>query len=515
MTATTKQKQAFDAHTPSQQNFTTMSIGTVVDTNDPQQMGRVKIIAPMLGDSVDSPIHNLPWCLYVSPYGGQMSSGTRGPGIQESAGGMAYGWWAIPKVGAQVIVTCLDNNPQYRIYLGCVYDQHTPHTMPHGRFMYDDHPQLKKDGSDSKPQGPYTSREQFIEPLHENLRQAFTSKTEPNFEWRTRAADYQAARVDVSTLNYTKSGVQDDADAVHDGWTSNQGYQTSRSNPKQPVAETKRNFDSMVTSWTSPGFHAISMDDRQENCRMRFRTTSGHQIILDDTNERIYIATAKGRNWIELDQAGNIDMFTTNRVSIRAAKDINLTSDETVRLHGKKGVHLYSGDDICMQAVKDINMTTDQNVQVAATQDVVISATNTHLKSSGSLYLDGSSTIHVNSGGALNLTGGSSVDVKASSALALSGSSIAFGGTGSIPSLIGNLGSPVVVAGSPASAASTGTAASPAPAKWTNRVPAHEPYARGVTANDFTHAPEFAYTDDKVNKEERGVPLTRGTFWRR
>lgn len=436
-----------------------ITLGMVVDTNDPQQMGRVRVLCAQWGDTWNSKAEDLPWAVYMSPFGGQQQVGTRGPGVQESEGGIAYGMWAIPKVGSQVAVVCIDGNPMTRMYFGCVFDQFTPHTMPHGRFMYDDHPELERGGSDPAPYGPYTSAEKFIQPLATNLKQAFGNVGEPNHEFRTRAADYTVTRLDISQLNQTYSKVQDDKDVAHDNWTSTQGYQVSRTDPNAPSSFTDRNYDSMVCSFTSPGFHALSMDDRQENCRIRLRTTSGHQIIMDDTNERIYIATAKGNNWIELDQDGNIDIFTANKLNVHAAKEINMTSDETIRLYGKKGVHIKSDDDLRIEAANDIHVKTGNVLRLKSTGD-------------------------------MNLDTGAQMNLLASGNIIGNGSQIHFNGP----------------AASPAGEQS---------ALWTNRVPDHEPWARVMTKDDSSHQPEFDYTSAEVGKSERGRQIERGMYWRR
>lgn len=474
----TTQREIFERGATPQTTIETVTIGTVVDTNDPTQMGRVRIVCQQWGDSWSSNVEDLPWAVYVSPFGGQVQVGTRGPGVQESEGGVAYGMWAIPKVGAQVVVMCVDGNPMMRMYFGCIYDQHTPHTLPHGRFMYDDHPDLEKSGASPAPYGPYTSTEKYIQPLASNMKMAFGSKSEPNFEYRSRGADYTATRVDVSELSQTYSKVQDDKDVTHDDWTSTQGYQASRTDPESPSTLTDRNYDSQVYSFTSPGFHSLSMDDRQENCRVRLRTTSGHQIIMDDTNERIYISTAQGNNWIEMDQDGNIDIYTSNKLSVHATRDINFTSDETIRMYAKKGIHMHSDDEVRIDAKNDIHVKTAQNVRLKANQGVYAASTQEFSITSGSdLKLTSVSSTHQNSGANLYVT------------------------------------APQIHHNGPTAA--TATPPSEQPAKWTNKVPQHEPYARVMTKDDFTHEPELPYEDKKVGRFERGRRIIRGLFWRR
>lgn len=461
--------------TTTQHMMDAITLGVVVDTNDPQQMGRVRAVCQRWGDSFDYDVDNIPWAVYASPFGGHTEVGNRGPALDGASGGVAYGMWAVPKVGAQVLVMCLDSDPNQRVYIGCVFDQFTTHTMPHGRFMYDDHPNLD---NSITPSGPYSSTEQPIEPLNTNMRQAFGNKTNPNFEWQNRAADYAATALDVQNLSTTKSSVADDKDVIKDDWKSTQGYQTSRIDPTAQSIHTPRNLDNMVYSFTSPGFHALSMDDRIENCRVRLRTTSGHQILLDDTNERIYIATARGENWIEMDQAGNIDVFTSNKVNIRAKQGINLTSDEDIRMTAAKGIHLVAHDVINMQASKDINVITEQNFR---------------LQTNLSTYISASETLEVATGSNLNLTAGMNINENASGNLVQTATTIHENG-------------PAAAAAKPADAK---------PAKWTHRVPQHEPWARTMTKDDFSHDPELKYEDNNVNRVERGRNITRGLYWRR
>lgn len=458
-----------------QNKMDSVTIGIVVDTNDPMQQGRVRAVCQRWGDTFNMSVDDISWASYVTPFGGSIHTGTRGPGIDDASGGTAYGMWAIPKVGAQVVVMCLDSAANQRVYIGCLYDDFAPHTLPHGRFMYDDHPNLD---STIIPAGPYTSDESKLEPLWDNMRQAFGNKAAPNFEWQTRAADYTASAVDVSELEYTYSSVADDKDIEKDGWKSNQGYQTNRQDPKAPSTHTDRNLDNMVYSITSPGFHAISMDDRQENSRMRIRTAAGHQIIMDDTNERIYIASARGDNWIEMDQNGNIDVFSNNKISLRAKQGINMTSDEDIRMTAAKGIHMFSPENIHIQSGKDVQVLAGQNIRLQADQTA---------------YMTAIQEINIKGGQNVNISSGLNFNQLAS----------------------GNIQQTAAAIHQNGPAADEAKNAEAKPAKWSHRVPAHEPWPRTMTKDDYSHDPEHKYDDKAVNRTERGKTTTRGLFWRR
>lgn len=366
----------------------TLTIGYVVDTNDPQQMGRIRAVCPSLNDNFNQRIDDIPWAIYSTPFGGSVAAGTRGAGDDTTTGNVSYGMWAIPKVGAQVLIMCLDNDPSQRVWVGCLYGQLLPHTLPHGRYFAGSHPKIPQ--GESKPVGPFSTTEHPIEPLNTNLKTAFGTAAE-NFEWRTRGADYSAANSTTDSLHTTKSEVPDDKEENLDGVSITQGYGLSRIAPELTYRETGKNYDSTVYSLTSPGFHSISMDDRQENCRVRIRTTGGHQILMDDTNERVYISTSKGKNWIEMDQAGNIDVYTDGNISYHAKKTINFTADENIRLYGKKGVHILSDDEVRISATLDLNLKAGgafmaesaSAMNLLASADVLVTGAAIHLNGPG------------------------------------------------------------------------------------------------------------------------------------
>jgi hypothetical protein len=111
-----------------------ITIGEVIDTNDPQQMGRVRAVCPALGDIKNQARKNTPWAMYGSPFAGVNQLTKRGREETESEGPVAYGMWAIPKIGSFVLIMCIDGDPNHRVWLGCLPPQFFPHTMPHGRY---------------------------------------------------------------------------------------------------------------------------------------------------------------------------------------------------------------------------------------------------------------------------------------------------------------------------------------------------------------------------------------------
>jgi len=508
--------------------FTKLTVGEVIDTNDPQQMGRLRVVCPALGDTDFTPIKDLPWATYVSPFGGIVDSGTRGRGEYETVGPVAYGMWNIPKVGSTVLIACIDGDTRFRIWMGCLHGQFMNHTMPHGRYTY-------KNGQ--LPSGPISSTEDPIYPLHDQLTIAFSSsdaslvpgsvgEARRSFEFQTRGADYSIAGITdeiVNSIDSEISQLSDDRDVEvtdADGTSRpiTQGYAESRIDPTLVFAATNnKNYDSSYYAWTSPGFHSISMDDRPENCRIRLRTTHGHQILMDDTNERMYISTPQGSSWVELDEKGNIDIYSDRNVSVHAKKDINFTADDTFRVTAANGIHMVSEGDVRIHAKggDGINIKSDVDANIESSASLNVKTDTASIQTTGDF--------NVKSGSILYLTAQNETHIKASGKGYLTASAVDVLATGGDIVMVG--GPNIHMNGPPASSAgSAGNAGTSKESFWTSRVPEHEPWARTMTDplktdqdsnNTHTDAAEYSYNDINVGRVERGEDLERNPKWHR
>lgn len=467
--------------------FDMLTVGTVVDTNDPMQMGRIRVRCPAWNEDPDRPIDTIPWASYVATFGGIVNESTRGPNIDVNSndGRVAYGTWFIPKVNARVVVACLDGSPNKRVWLGCIYDDHTPHTMPHGRFQ----------DNDGVPVGPLSTSGDFIQPLNANQTEAFQDFSAP--EYATRGADFSLSANNSARMLDIPEDERPAADDIEG--ELRQGYETTRTARNDSNDVTGDTLDSQVYSITTPGFHSFSMDDKEKNCRIRIRTTAGNQIILDDTNERMYISTPLGKSWIELDRNGNIDIYSERRISVHAEKDINITSDESIRMHGKTGVHIQSGGPFSVTSTGDANVVAD-NLRIKSSSTFVEAAKNLHVSAG--------SSANISSGKNLNLKGGNTFVTAGSGTLHLKGSGQVLVTGGSV-----HLNGPS--AGSAAAASSSDATKAFLP----NRVPEHESWARIMFIDTDLAEPkqtlELSVDSEDVGKVELGEPVERGRNWRR
>lgn len=278
--------------------------GIVMDTSDPDQMGRVKIWVPAIdGEYYDVP--SLPWCEYASPFAGFVSNFPAGREGLQSRGPVAYGFWSIPKIGSQALVFFLNGDANRRFYFGSYYGLHGNRSLPDGRNLN----RIK-----TPPEGGrFTDTFQPLRPELDNLVQQFIGNL--------------SAPQAISRGAYERQVAQDLTEKDgKDGYSLNVADDTD--------------FDNQCFSWTTPGHHAILLSDHPDWCRVRVKTCAGNQVILDDTNERIYISTARGGAWLEFDEDGHIHFFANESFSVQAGKDINLTAGRNINIEAGTNINI-------------------------------------------------------------------------------------------------------------------------------------------------------------------------------
>lgn len=325
--------------------------GVVVDVSDPQQMGRVKIWVPAV-DGEMYKVENLPWTIFVSPLAGQTRDFPAGAEGSPAKGLVSYGWWAVPKKGALVIVGFLYGDPNRRLYMGSYFRDHGNRSMPAGRSRTDVGP------------GPVTDTLDPVQPSTSNLNAQFNGNLTAS-EARTRGA-------------YERAVAQDKT--IKDG---TEGYQ-------QSASTTDKELDPQTYSLTTPGRHALIFQDNPSTGRVRIKTASGHQIILDDANERIYISTAKGNSYVELDQDGRIHVYAGSSLSLSTGGDFNVAAAGSINMQAGGAVNIQAGAALNLAGCAatnisgaGVNLESGAGFNILAAGDLLQTAPNIHLNGPG------------------------------------------------------------------------------------------------------------------------------------
>ena len=141
---------------------------------------------------------------------------------------------------------------------------------------------------------------------------------------------------------------------------------------------------------------------------VRLRTRTGHQILLHNSEDLIYIGNAKGTAWIELTSNGKIDIYAEDSISIHTAQDFNFYAGRDINFEAAKNINMKAGVEMQVEASKDLNIVIGGDGKVTTTGGLDINtkgsnkftaAGTTEIKSGGN-HIESASQIHMNGPGA-------------------------------------------------------------------------------------------------------------------
>lgn len=141
----------------------------------------------------------------------------------------------------------------------------------------------------------------------------------------------------------------------------------------------------------------------------RVRTRTGHQILLHNSEDLIYIGNARGTTWIELTSNGKIDIYAEDSISIHTENDLNFRADRDINFEAGRNVNIRAaGGKMQLESVSSVNIiaATDGKITVGAGFDLV-SGSGTKLSSDGATNIKSSGT-NID-GGNINLNSGLAV----------------------------------------------------------------------------------------------------------
>jgi hypothetical protein len=360
---------------------------------------------------------------YLSPFYGITSNRFEGNNsgnfndVQKS-----YGMWMIPPdVGSTVMVIFVDGDPNEGYWFGCVLnDIFQDHMIP-GIAASDKvlmtAEQQKRYGANYLPVAEFNKKTQKL--------------TNPNPESFARPVHPFADRLLAQGLlldkirGVTSSGARREVPSMVFG-ISTPGP-LDKNGPKGKIGY-KGNTQLPVSRLGGSTFVMDDGDVNGQNELVRIRTRTGHQILLHNSSDLIYIANAAGTAWIELTSAGKIDMYAQDSVSIHTANDFNFRADRDFNLEAGRNINMSAGNnwqaDVSNKYVVNAGgagiLSFVSTLDVSAGQIAKVTAGGAlHLKGS-TLYAGATGDTHI-SGAELFVTGNGNLNLRGSNILATGG----------------------------------------------------------------------------------------------
>lgn len=370
---------------------------------------------------------------YLSPFAGSTSiryEGTNSSDFNDVQ--KSYGFWAIPPdIGATVMVIFIDGDPNQGYWIGCVSDVFQNHMIPGiaaSKRVAITEEQRRKYGTDYLPVAEFhkgskklenPNPERFDKPVHpfadRLVQQGLLLDT-------IRGVTSSSARRELPShvFGISTPGPLDTSSGAKTGKLGYEG------NKQAPVSRL--------------GGSTFVMDDGDVNGQnelVRLRTRTGHQILMHNSQDLIYIGNSKGTTWIELTSAGKIDIFATDSVSIHTENDFNFRADRDINFEAGRNIHVRAGKNMetNISGYNYLLVEEDQKIAVRGAHHETVGRTvnitvgsNYELESGALVNLAAQGALSVAADGNINIGTGGVLNLGANSNVLVSGSNIHLNG---------------------------------------------------------------------------------------
>ena len=396
-------------------------IGRIVSNVDSTRTGRLQVFIEQFatGQPSTNP-ETWRWVRYLPPFYGvteKTSTSTDAgsyPGNQQS-----YGmWFTPPDLGTLVMCFFVEGDPDKGYYIGSVSDESLNHMIPAiGAATQDQYVTQNETQAAyfvNAPQLPVTEINSANKQVDQNPR--FFDQPKPVHSYQAAIFFQQGLDRDPERGPIISSAQRESPSTVYGistpGRPIYQGGLDSATIRKQLATGAVKPQD--VTVIGRKGGHTLVMDDgdlENKNALFRLRTSKGHQIMMNDSENFFQIIHANGQTWIEFGQEGTVDVFSTNSVNVR--------TQGTINLHADKDINMYAGGNISMKSNAATNIGSVGTMNIASQGEMVLYGQATvGIKADGALALQsklvgsfGGSSLRFN-GSRIDLNGSAPTSVK-------------------------------------------------------------------------------------------------------
>lgn len=357
-------------------------IATVVSHLDATKMGALEVVIHRgtskgadASDAVKVVADYLPAFFGYTPYDA-MDGNNRSSSSSQASYGM---WFVPPDVGTEVVVIFIENKMSNRCFwIGCVPQPGVNHMVPglaSSKAVELTPQEIQKLGASDVPSMEVNRRlkdsrldniDKVKRPLHPfALRLATQGLLKDPIRGTTTSS---ARRASISNVY----GISTPGPNVLNGKTFNMGPKDA----KFPVYVEREGGTQFVMDDGYYGKDERSGAEGILDEHFRIRTRTGHQILLHNSSDLIYICNSKGTAWMEFTSDGKIDIFAADSVSVHSEVDFNFRADRNVNIEAGNNVnivatrgsmHLEAGGIIEGFAGLDVNWSAKSHFNVSVT----------------------------------------------------------------------------------------------------------------------------------------------------
>ena len=362
--------------TPKAGGATGPFLARVVSHLDPTYMGilEVELLRDVGNTNSEGELHQVKM---MTPFWGQTDVSHVGQDPNDYNNTQkSYGMWMIPPdPGSRVMVVFLDGDPRRGYWIGCVPDENMNFSVPGNAAT-----ESVVEGGGRLPVAEYNKKlnatpsdpTKIKKPKHVTSvkyleEQGLVKDDTRGITTSSARREVPSAVFGISTpgpldkRNGAKRGKIGKAEhAIPDAFVSRLGGTTfvmddgdDKYLRKKPAGGDKAG---------PPEYAAVEQGETggdptiPHNELFRIRTRTGHQILLHNSEDLIYIGNARGTTWIELSSNGKIDIYAQDSISVHSEADINFTADRDINLTAGVDINLNAGGNANMTATNQTNI---------------------------------------------------------------------------------------------------------------------------------------------------------------
>ena len=338
----------------------------VVNHLDPGYMGTLEVELLKNTGSGNNPERSgqLHTVRYLSPFYGVTPNQALGNNDGYEWTQKSYGWWAVPPdIGTKVLVMFVEGNAAYGYWIGCVQESFMNFMIPDGKASTE----LTTDATPPElkglklPVGEYNKHietgagkdpTKFLKPYNKDFSQ--TLEIQGLITDEVRGTTTTSARREIPSMVFGLStpGPLDKRPGAPKFPLG--AEQTKAQQFTNRLGGSSLVFDDGDDKFTRklhpsegpPQYSNVELGQTDgdptlpKDEHVRLRTRTGHQILLHNTEDVIYIANARGTAWIELTSDGKIDIHAQDSISVMSNNDINFTAERDFNVDVGRNINM-------------------------------------------------------------------------------------------------------------------------------------------------------------------------------
>ena len=383
-------------------------LAKVVSHLDPSYMGslEVEILGPVGGGSISGQVHQVK---YMSPFYGVTSVDYVTENNDYNSTQKSYGMWMIPPdPGTTVVVIFIDGDPKRGFWIGCVQDENMNFMVPGIAAT-----QQTVEKGPRSPTAEYNKRVNARAADPEQLKKAVhpmsaVLKLQGLLEDDIRGITTSSARRETPSAvfgistpgpldkrpNAPKGAIGKKDSQIPNAFVSRLGGSTFVMDDGDDKFLRKTHAKD-----GPPVYAAVEQGEKGGNVTIphneliRIRTRTGHQILMHNSEDLIYICNSRGTAWIELTSNGKIDIYAADDISMHTAGNFNLTAGKDINLTSL-------GGNINLNAASNFRATAASNYEIKAGANGMLTVGGVSNISAGSEHRETAGVINMNGPGA-------------------------------------------------------------------------------------------------------------------